>query len=134
MKLLLFDIDLTLITTAGAGRAAMTRAFQRLFGASEGLDGVSFAGRTDVAIFKDALRTLELPWSKQREDDFKRLYFANLSEELAKPNSRKHVKPGVSELLQTLENRPDVVLGLLTGNWRRGAELKLRHFHLWHYF
>ncbi len=134
MRLLLFDIDLTLVNTGGAGRVAMTRAFQERSGPGASLAGVSFAGRTDRAIFRDALQANGLPWRQRDEEAFKQRYLHLLREEIGKPNPRQHVEPGVRELLDRLQARPDVVLGLLTGNWREGARIKLEHFGLFHYF
>ena len=134
MKLLLFDVDLTLINTAGTGRRAMTFAFENLFNTKDGLDKVNFAGRTDRAIFKDALKLHDLAWDKTKEEQFKRLYFSLLNSEMNKPNQKKHIEPGILELLDVLNSHNDVTLGLLTGNWRQGARIKLEHFNLFHYF
>ena len=134
MRVLLFDIDLTLVNTGGAGRIAMTRAFTELFGADKRMDGVSFAGRTDRVIFRDAVEQNQLPWRAEDEEAFKQRYLTYLRAEIKKPNPRQHVEPGIPELLEVLSQRPDVALGLLTGNWRAGAEIKLEHFGLFHYF
>ncbi len=134
MKLLLFDIDLTLINSAGAGRRAMTIAFEQLFRTKNGLDSVNFAGRTDRAIFKDALFLHDLEWQQIKEDDFKRLYFDILKSEIKKPDNGKHIEPGILDLLEYLNNREDMTLALLTGNWLQGARIKLEHFQLMHYF
>jgi len=134
MKLLLFDIDLTLIDSARSGRRAMTLAFEKLFGIKDGMDKVNFAGRTDRAIFRDALAYQGLEWQKEKEENFKGVYFEKLKIEIAKPNSEKHLEPGVLELLNELNQREDVFLGLLTGNWRQGAQIKLEHFNLYHFF
>lgn len=134
MKLLLFDVDLTLINTAGAGRCSMTLAFEKLFGSSNGLEKVDFAGRTDRAIFKDALRFHQLSWQETIEQEFKQHYFTNLQIEIKKPHKNKRIELGVPELLNLLSARADIKLGLLTGNWREGARIKLEHFNLQHFF
>jgi len=134
LKLLLFDIDLTLIDSARSGRRAMTLAFEKLFGIKDGMDKVNFAGRTDRVIFRDALAYQGLEWQKEKEENFKSVYFEKLKIEIAKPNSAKHLEPGVLELLNELSQREDVFLGLLTGNWRQGAQIKLEHFNLYHFF
>ncbi|MFQ5772840.1 MAG: HAD family hydrolase, partial [bacterium] len=134
MKLLLFDIDLTLVNTGGSGRSAMTLAFEKLFGMKNGLERVNFAGRTDALIFKDALRHQGLQWTPKKEDKFKKVYFEYLKSEIKKPNARKHIEPGISALLDLLGHQPDITLGLLTGNWRRGGRIKLEYFKLFHYF
>ena len=134
MKLLLFDIDLTLIDSARSGRRAMTLAFEKLFGIKDGMEKVNFAGRTDRAIFRDALIHQGMEWQKEKEENFKGAYLEQLKIEIAKPNSDKHIEPGILELLNELSKSDDVVLGLLTGNWHEGAQMKLEHFQLYHFF
>lgn len=134
MKLLLFDIDLTLINTAGAGRRAMIYAFEELFGAQDGMSHADFAGRTDTGILKDALNRQALDWSSEIEEKFKQAYFEHLKRELRQPNPKKRVLPGILEILDILITRPKLKFGLLTGNWREGARIKLEHFNIYHYF
>ncbi len=134
MKLLLFDVDLTLINSGGAGRRAMSRAFTELFGNTNGLHKVSFAGRTDPAILREALEHHGDEWSEVIQEAFKRRYLEYLVHEIARNHEDKHVEPGVEPLLDTLNQRSDITLALLTGNWRAGARTKLEHFSLWHYF
>ncbi len=128
-----FDIDGTLIDTAGAGRAAMLRALSRLSpGASPG-EAVDFAGRTDRAIAHDLLRTAGISPDPDTVEVFFQFYCEALPETLAeRPEGR--VLPHVPEVLESLRNRPDTVLALLTGNIRRGAYTKLAHFGLARYF
>ena len=134
-KLVLFDIDGTLVLTGGAGIRAMNRAGQELLGVASLLDGVPVAGRTDWIILHDALAKLGRTMD---EDLFARLrdaYVAFLEEEITSPGQgAKGVMPGVPDLLPVLHSRDDVVLGLLTGNFERGARIKLEHFDLWRYF
>lgn len=134
MKLLLFDIDLTLINSGGTGRQAMSAAFERVFGKKNGLKNVNLAGRTDPQILKDALARKGLSWSLDREHQFKQVYFESLKIEIEKPNPRKQIQPGISEILNILSTRNDITLGLLTGNWRKGAMIKLGYFNLIHFF
>jgi len=134
MKLLLFDIDMTLINTAGAGKTAMETTFVRLFSATNGLNQISFAGRTDRAILRDALAVNDLAWSTEREDAFKRMYFDLLQAELSQPGKNARVLPGIAEILDELRSESRVVLALLTGNWQEGARIKLGHFGLYDYF
>ena len=134
-KLVLFDIDGTLVLTGAAGIRAMNSAGRSVLGAANLLDGIQVAGRTDWIILQDALRRR----GETLDDDlFARLrdeYIARLREEIAKPGEGvKGVMPGVRELLPRLQSRGDVVLGLLTGNFEQGARLKLEHFDLWRYF
>jgi phosphoglycolate phosphatase len=134
-KLVLFDIDGTLVLTGGAGIRAMNRAGQAVLGAADLLDGIQVAGRTDWIILQDAVRRR----GRALDDDlFARLrdeYLARLREEIAEPGEgRKAVLPGVREILTRLQSHKEVVLGLLTGNFEQGARLKLEHFDLWRYF
>lgn len=134
-KVLLFDIDGTLVLTGRAGVRAMNRACQEVIGHSNALDGVAVAGRTDWIILHDALRAIG---HEMDEDLFARLrdtYVTLLREEILLPGQGvKAVLPGVAGLLDALRARPDVFLALLTGNFEEGARIKLEHFDLWRYF
>lgn len=134
MKLLLFDIDLTLIRTGGAGRKAMNKAFVDIFNVADGMDGVDFAGRTDRAIFKDALEKTQMSWTLDLEQRFKKQYLELLSLELSFKNNRKSVLPGIKEILNRVATDSQFVVALLTGNWQEGAKIKLEHFGLYDFF
>lgn len=126
MKLVLFDIDGTILWSDGAGRRAMTAALTHVFGGAGPTD-YRYDGKTDPQIVRDLMRasghsdeTIDgrMPSLIER-------YLAGLTRELG-DGLHTHVFEGVPELLDALEARDDVVLGLLTGNLRAGAELKLR--------
>ena len=135
VTLVLFDIDGTLVQTGRAGVRGMNRAFADLFGAPDALDGVPVAGRTDRAIVSEALRRIGQPAEPGTISRVRDEYCRRLPEALADPASRPMgVLPGVQDLLTALEARPDVVIGLLTGNFAAGAALKLGHFDLWERF
>jgi len=134
VKLLLFDVDLTLIQTGGAGKAAMTKAFGEMFDRENGLDKVSFAGSTDPAIFRDGLRHAGIEWKLSLESEFKNRYLRLLEQEIKIDRPGMHIKPGITEILNALEERDDITLALLTGNWAQGARIKLEHFDLFEYF
>lgn len=134
-KLVLFDIDGTLVLTGGAGLRAMNRALADAFGHAGGLDGIPVAGRTDWAILADAVRRIDRALDGATLADLRDRYVANLAEEIQHPGQgRKGVMPGVREILDHLEGRADVLVGLLTGNFEEGARVKLGHFDLWRYF
>jgi phosphoglycolate phosphatase len=134
-KLVLFDIDGTLVLTGGAGLRAMNRALEEAFGHSDGLDGIPVAGRTDWAILSDAVRRVGRALDGVMLDDLRTRYVTNLAEEIEAPGyGRKGVMPGIREILDHLERRNDVLVGLLTGNFEEGARVKLAHFDLWRYF
>jgi phosphoglycolate phosphatase len=133
-RLVLFDIDGTLIHTARAGLRGMNAAFRDLHGTDDALAGISFAGRTDRSIVIDAFRQLGLDLTPAAFDALRDAYLAHLPVELGRALSGTKVLPGVTAALDALEERSDVSLGLLTGNYQRGAEIKLSHFGLWKRF
>ncbi len=132
MPAILFDIDGTLVRTQGAGKASMQQALGEAFGVSAFSDEVPFSGRTDAAIMPDMLRAHGVPATPENADILAKAYLANLWDHLVRLGGE--VCPGVSEMLPELSARPDVLLGLLTGNMREGARLKLTRFGLWDYF
>jgi phosphoglycolate phosphatase len=135
MKLLLFDIDGTLLLTGGAGQRAMMRAFADTYGIPDALQRVEVAGRTDRIIMRDALALSGQEFDEEGLADFRERYCRLLHEELAvNGNGRRGVLPGVGPLLDALAGRADVTLALLTGNFRDSAEIKLAYFDLWRYF
>jgi phosphoglycolate phosphatase-like HAD superfamily hydrolase len=135
-KLILFDIDGTLVLTGGAGMLALNRVIAAELGVAGGLEGIPVAGRTDRAIIADVLARHDRHdlIDDQVLQGFCSDYYRYLGEELARDLPGKRVLPGVSALLETLAARPDVELALLTGNLEEGARLKLAHFDLWRYF
>ena len=134
-KLVLFDIDGTLVLTGGAGLRAMNTALEEVLGRPEGLDGIPVAGRTDWAILAEAVRVLDRELDVPLLEQLRDRYIANLAIEIERPGRGvKAVMPGIRELLSVIEERDDTFLGLLTGNFEEGARIKLSHFDLWRYF
>jgi phosphoglycolate phosphatase len=126
VKLVLFDIDGTLVWTDGAGRRAIHRALTEVFGATGPAD-YRFDGKTDPQIVRDLMRHAghddgHIDVRMQAVFD---LYVERLRAELGAPGYRARVLPGVFDLLDDLESRDGVVLGLLTGNLVEGARAKL---------
>jgi phosphoglycolate phosphatase len=134
MKLLLFDIDGTLMLSGNAGLRAMNRAFSSLYGLDEAFTGLQLAGRTDSSIFRDAVEKHQHPYNPQTLEQFKTEYFKFLPEEMFKPLGDKRMMPGIPELLSALQTRPNVFLGLLTGNWQTSGYIKIGYFGLDRYF
>jgi phosphoglycolate phosphatase-like HAD superfamily hydrolase len=135
VRLVLFDIDGTLVLTGRAGVRGMNAAFQRLYGRPEALDGVSIAGRTDRAIVTDVLAGLRVDVDDALIAGVREAYLRELSVEIHRPVAHwSGVLPGVGDLLEALERRDDVAIGLLTGNFEGGAAIKLGHFDLWRRF
>ena len=132
MRLLLWDIDGTLITTGAAGHRAISRATAQRFGGNGDLDGVEIAGRTDSGIAHQILKKQREAVTDESVAAFLELYLELLADEL--PRSKGEVLPGVLPLLQRLQGQSGTALGLLTGNLKRGAQLKLEHYGLWQFF
>ncbi|MEP6937054.1 MAG: HAD family hydrolase [Chthoniobacterales bacterium] len=131
-RLLLWDIDATLITTGGAGDKALKRVVEVRFGVRDDLHDIEIAGRTDTGIIASILRKYRGTPSEVNVLSFLEEYLSGLAELL--PKLQGHVMPGVQELLTRMKDRPDRVLALLTGNVERGAKLKLQHYGLWEFF
>jgi len=134
MKLLLFDIDGTLVRTAGVGRRSMERSFEKIYGVKNGFHNIEMMGRTDPSILKEALFAHGLKWKEEDVGRFQETYFRILNAEIQIPNPERRLCPGIFELLSLLRQRQNMVLSLLTGNWRRSAFIKLRHFQIDGYF
>jgi phosphoglycolate phosphatase-like HAD superfamily hydrolase len=134
----LWDIDGTLVTTAGAGRRAIDRAFLELHGWSDATKDVRMDGRTDPWIVDEVFRLRGLEqhrFSSARRAVLAR-YVERLDAELETPPPGRPFGPlpGVVAALEMLAGRDDCVLGLLTGNIEQGAKRKLARFDLWRYF
>jgi phosphoglycolate phosphatase-like HAD superfamily hydrolase len=124
-RLVLFDIDCTLIDAHGAGGRAIHTALERVYGVSGGLDGYTFHGRTDPAIIRDLATRWGAPAGEieERLEECLEVYLGILAAEVAE--GQTETLPGVEELVAALAAEPGVVLGLLTGNIAAGAALKL---------
>jgi phosphoglycolate phosphatase len=126
MRLVLFDIDGTMLWTDGAGRRAIHAALTEVFGGT-GPASYWFDGKTDRQIVRDLMR-LEGHADGHidaRMDALLERYVQYLERELADPAHPLRLFAGVAELLDALERRDDVTLGLLTGNLEAGARAKL---------
>lgn len=125
-RLVLFDIDGTLLWSDGAGRRAIHRALIEIFG-DTGPEDHRFDGKTDPQIVRELMRLVG--HDDEAIDDCMEELFARyvtcLREELQDPRHHAVALPGVMTLLDVLEQRSDVTLGLLTGNLVDGARAKL---------
>jgi phosphoglycolate phosphatase-like HAD superfamily hydrolase len=130
--LLLFDIDGTLLTSGGAGEHALRLGFKDRFGIEEDLRGIEIAGRTDSGIARQVLAKHGLPQTAENIAAFFEGYVERLAQLI--PQKQGRLLPGILRLLEALKARPEFVLGLLTGNVARGAEIKLTHFGVWQFF
>ncbi len=127
-RLVLFDIDGTILLTAGAGRRAIMAAITEEVGHVAVMQEVRFDGKTDPQIVTELLEAAGHPGphGSERVQALCSRYVALLQHELRQPATRTTVMPGVLPLLDRLEQEAGVVLGLLTGNMVQGAALKLK--------
>ncbi|MCK5139491.1 MAG: HAD family hydrolase [Thermodesulfovibrionia bacterium] len=130
-KLILFDIDGTLIDTGGAGTMSLNRAFYKVFGIKDAFKGISMAGKTDIQIMKQGLKAHGLPHMDGNLRGIANAYLRFLADEIDNP--RRKLKPGIREVLGLLREKK-MPLGLLTGNLEAGARIKLGSFGLNDYF
>lgn len=131
MRLILFDIDGTLLWTNGAGRRAIHRALLDEVGTAGPIEGYRFDGKTDPQIVRELLTLAGHPESdsEDRITAVCRRYVDLLTAELAKPTQATKLYPGINDLLTALEPYEAdrrALVGLLTGNVEHGAALKLR--------
>jgi phosphoglycolate phosphatase len=133
VRLVLFDIDGTLIHTGGAGVKAFAKVFATEFNAVDGFERLKFAGRTDISLVREFFNHHQIAATPENFTRFFERYVFWLDHILAHCESR--TCHGVSEFIGELRALPrPPALGLLTGNIRLGAEIKLRHFNLWDVF
>jgi phosphoglycolate phosphatase len=133
LRLVLFDIDGTLLHTNAAGIRAFAKTLESQFNIPNGTDGLKFAGRTDTGLVRELFLKHGIQPSKKNFELFFDVYAHWLALMLAE--SGGEICPGAESLIHALRDLPEPpVLGLLTGNIRLGAEIKLRHFNLWDVF
>ncbi len=132
MKLVLFDIDGTLMDSGGAGSRALNAAFLQMFSIDNAFQGIRMGGKTDTEIIREAVERLGIAMDGKMPR-FTGFYLDNLRAGIGQ-NSRKRLKPGVREALNTLQIIEGAALGLLTGNIEEGARIKLGAFGLNEYF
>jgi phosphoglycolate phosphatase len=134
-RLLLFDIDGTLLDTGGAGGAALLDAVEELFGvARETLEPLNLAGATDRGVVRELFLQFQALLEEEQVSAYLAAYLRHLQRRLDGPGFSGRLLPGVRELLSALSAARDVHLGLLTGNIRQGATLKLARFEIAHHF
>ncbi len=133
IRLILFDIDGTLVHTGHAGTKAFAKTFATEFDLHHGSEKMKFAGRTDVSLVREFFKIHGLDESPAHFRQFFARYVFWLDHILAP--STGHACKGIFEFIRDLQALPNApVLGLLTGNIQLGAEIKLRHFGLWEKF
>ena len=133
-KILLFDIDGTLLLSGKAGYRALTRTFEEFFDVARGFDGIPVAGMTDEIILTAALERAGVTAGVETRAQFHTRYCELFADEIHFPGPRKGLMPGVAALLETLSQYDEVRCGLVTGNFASPARIKLEHFNLWRFF
>ena len=136
-RLVLFDVDLTLVVLTGCNLLALNSAFEEVHGIPDAFEGVVFGGGLDLPLMTEMYKK----WGIRRDGSqappdlsaFKAVYFDHLAKGL-EGWTEGYMCPGVRELLEALTREPDVQLGLETGNFREAAFIKLRKFGLDVYF
>lgn len=133
IRLVLFDIDGTLVHTGGAGVKAFAKVFQTEFNAHDHFEKLKFAGRTDVSLVREFFSYHHIPATPENFARFFERYVFWLDHILS--HSKTEMCPGVWEFIRQSKTLPQPpLLALLTGNIVLGAEIKLRHFDLWKEF
>ena len=132
MRLLLFDIDGTLVNTGGAGVESLKMTVRNRFRTEDDLRDIEIAGKTDRAIIRDILCKYQVDPTEENITSFAREYIDGLP--LCLSRTRGRVLPGIQQVLKRLKPQPHIVLALLTGNLQEGARLKLQHYGLWDFF
>ena len=133
VRVVLFDIDGTLIQSGGAGEKAFGRVCETEFGIPNGAARLQFAGRTDPSIVRDFFQQHDIAPTVDNFQRFFDRYVFLLHHLLGELNGS--VLPGVHRLIQELSALPrPPLVGLLTGNIRLGAQIKLSHYGLWDSF
>lgn len=126
MKLILWDIDGTILLTPQAGMRSMLRAGRALFGHRFGLDGVDLAGRLDGELFLELTGAIGVDNPAAHHDAFRAAYFAELEDELVRCRDEIREMHGVRELVAMLSRERRCAQGVVTGNYETAAALKLR--------
>jgi len=133
MKLILWDIDGTLVCTGKAGETALLKAIKEKTGKDGSLDVIDYRGRTDLFIARQILDHHGLPITSESLHAFTECYLKHLAIELPKAKDGR-LLPGILAALEAVKKHKGIAQGLLTGNLVKGAQLKLDHYSVWHYF
>ena len=128
MKIILFDVDRTLVHDGYAGKIAFEQAFRELFGVDHQFR--IMAGKTDSSILLEAIKEKNIPEDRSGIDGFKDLYHRLLAGHINRDLPGKRIFAGVGPLLEELAGNKETRLGILTGNWKKAAYIKLSHFGL----
>jgi phosphoglycolate phosphatase-like HAD superfamily hydrolase len=134
MKLILFDIDGTILLTGGAAVRAVNRAFEKLFVIPNAMDGIRADGKTDPIILREIFyKNLGRDFQPEEASIVYKEYVLFLRDEITDSRGFR-IMPGITQLIKTLSIQEDKALGLATGNIEEGARIKLRRSGLDSYF
>jgi len=131
-KVIFFDIDGTLLSTGGAGQAALEHAVADAFSIDAPFSGVLTSGRTDRGIVDELLSRYGVENTEDNRQRFRSAYLKRLPDTLAQSPGR--LLPNVDDVLNRLHQADDCSLSILTGNYAEGAWIKLRHYQIDRYF
>jgi phosphoglycolate phosphatase-like HAD superfamily hydrolase len=135
VKLILFDIDGTLILSGEVDVRATNAAFERVFRVRDAFTGLKTDGRTVTWVVEAALARTNTAAAADAHAAFKREYLERLAYEVAHaPDTEMKLLPGADTVIPRLSARGDVRLGLVTGNFPEAARIKLERFGLWSWF
>ena len=129
--LVLFDIDGTLISAGGAGTRSMNLAFGALFGTKDAFEYIPMAGKTDIQIIREGLMTHGFAHQDGNVEKMRERYLYFLAREINNPH--RALKPGIKKTLDMF-HQMGIPLGLLTGNLKEGAKIKLGACGIYDYF
>ncbi len=134
IKAVLFDIDGTIMNCHRAGKIALLKAAEEVFGTAGNMENVNFQGKTDPFILYESLSSAGFNKTEIAEKTgiLKEKYIARLNNIIF--SHKATLMPGIKELLLMLENSDNILTGLLTGNFRESAAIKLSRFNLNRHF
>jgi phosphoglycolate phosphatase-like HAD superfamily hydrolase len=133
IRVVLFDIDGTLVHTGGAGVKAFARAFSEEFGLHDGSENLKFAGRTDVSLVREFFGLHKIEPTPEHFERYFDVYIKWLEKMMV--DCGGGVFQGVDNFFAQMNLLPErPVVGLLTGNIKRGAQIKLSYFGIWDRF